>query len=424
MPLNPEKIREDFPLLARRNVTYLDNAATTQKPRQVIEAIKEFYEAMNANVHRGLHKLSQEASEAYEEAHEVVAKFIAAKDWRSVSFTRNATEALNIVAQAIAEKYLRAGDEVVVTVMEHNSNILPWVRISRLLNLKLKVVGLSSNQTLNYDELLEAITRRTKVVALTHISNVLGVLNDVKKVVREASQVGTLVVLDAAQSAPHIPLNVGDLGVDALAFSGHKMLGPTGIGVLYLRPELAEELPPPILGGGMVREVEIVGGEGVRYETANPPWKFEAGTPNIAGAVGLAEAVKYLTKLGMSNVEEHSRRLAEYAVRRLREEIEDYITIYGPTGPSLRIGIVSFNVIGANPHLVASMLDSEGVAVRSGFHCAQHLHYVLGAWRGSVRASFYIYNTVNDVDTLVNALKRTVEDLKGIGVIREGSPAT
>ncbi len=416
--LNPEQVRQDFPIFERRKgIIYLDNAATTHKPRQVIEAVRHFYEEINANVHRGVHTLSQEASKAFEEAHEIVAKFIGSRDWRSVSFTRNATESLNIFANSVAEKYLREGDEVVVTVMEHNSSILPWVRIAKLRGIKLRVVGINADHTLNYDELGEVVTTRTKVIAVTHVSNVLGTLNDVRRIVKEASQVGALVVLDAAQSAPHMPINVRELGVDALAFSGHKMLGPTGIGVLYLRPDLAEELPPPIMGGGMVKEVRLSNCS-VTYEVADPPWKFEAGTANIAGSIGLAAAVQYLTKLGMNNVRSHSMQLAEHAVRRLREVLEDRVVIYGPKDPSLRIGIVSFNINGVNPHLIASILDSEGIAVRSGFHCAQHLHQVLGAHEGSVRASFYIYNTEDDVEALASTLKRGVDELVRSGVLR------
>lgn len=415
MPLDPLRIREDFPIFTKRAIIYLDNAATTQKPKQVIQAVKEFYETYNANIHRGVYGLSQEASTMFEEAHEVVAKFIGACDWRSVVFTKNATEGLNIFANAVAEKYLREGDEVIVTVMEHNSSILPWARLSRLLNLRLKIVEITEDHTLNYEKLESAITSRTRVVAVTHVSNVLGAINDIRKVVKAASQVGALVIVDGAQSVPHMPVNVTELGIDALAFSGHKMLGPTGIGVLYLRPELAEELPPPVVGGGMVSEVTIVDG-GIRYVPADPPWKFEAGTPNIVGAIGLSVAVKYLQRIGMSDVEAHERKLTEYAMRRLREELGDEITLYGPKDVSLRGGIVSFNIKGMNPHLVASLLDSEGIAVRSGFHCAQHLHQILGANEGSVRASFYIYNTIEDIDALVEALANAVREAKFGGV--------
>ncbi len=412
MPLNPEELRKDFPIFMRnRGLVYLDNAATTQKPRQVLKAIMRYYEELNANVHRGLHRLSQRASEIYEEAHNVVAKFIGARDWREVVFTKNATESLNVIAQAIAGKYLSTGDGVVVTIMEHNSGILPWVRLSKLMNLKLRVIGLNSEGQLDYDELGEAIARDTKVVVVTHISNVLGVINDVRRVVREASQVGALVIVDAAQSVPHIPVDVKHLGADVLAFSGHKMLGPTGIGVLYLRKDLGEELDPPVTGGGMVREVRIVDGK-VKYEPAELPWKFEAGTPNIAGAVGLMAAIEYLGRLSMENVAEHSKMLASMTVKMLSDVLGDRVVIYGPRNPSERVGIVSFNLTGVNPHLVASYLDSRGIAVRSGYHCAQHLHEYLGARDGSVRASYYIYNTLSDVEALVNALEDMVSELE------------
>lgn len=412
MPLNPEKVREDFPIFDNeKGLVYLDNAATTQKPRQVIETVVKFYSEFNANVHRGLHRLSQKISSLYEEAHETVAKFIGASNWREIAFTKNSTESLNIIAQAIAEKYLEPGDEVVVTIMEHNSNVLPWVRLSRLLKLKLKVVGLTENQELNYDDLGNALTSRTKVVAVTHVSNVLGCINDIKHIVKEASQVGAFVILDAAQSAPHIPINVNELGVDALAFSGHKMLGPTGIGVLYIREDLANELSSPTPGGGMVSEVRYIHGK-IQYKEAAAPWKFEAGTPNIAGALGLVAAINYLSRIGMTNVEEHSRNLANLALKKLQEALGDNIIVYGPKNSMNRLGIVTLNLIGVNPHLVATYLDSKNIAVRSGYHCAQHLHDVLGASYGSVRASFYIYNTSEDVDTLVNALVELVNEIK------------
>ncbi len=415
MVIDPETIREDFPLLLNRKVTYLDNAATSQRPKQVIEAIAEFYRSLNSNVHRGIYELSQEASEVYEEAHEVVAKFIGSDDWRSVSFTRNSTESLNIIAQSLAEKELREGDEVIVTIMEHNSNVLPWVRLSKLLDLRLKVIALGDDYRLDYDELASEMTSRTKVVAVTHVSNVLGTINDIKRIKSLASEAGAYLIVDGAQSVPHLPVNVRELGVDALAFSGHKMLGPMGIGVLYLRPELAEDLPPPIVGGGMVKETGFREGT-LSYEVAEPPWKFEAGTPNVAGAVGLSEAVKYLSKLGMNNVEEFERGLTEYGLKELTTELGDELKVYGPRDLKVKAGIISFNICSANPHLIASLLSSEGIAVRSGYHCAQHLHQFIGASEGSVRASFYIYNTKGDVDKLANSLKKITKEIGKAGV--------
>lgn len=411
MGLDPYAIRDDFPIFKHRKVVYLDNAATSQRPKRVIEAVRAYYERFNANIHRGLHELSQEASRAYEEAHEVVAKFIGAESWDEVVFVRNATEALNMAAFSLGAKLVGRGDEIVVTIMEHHSNLLPWSALARLKGAKLKVVGLGEDFELDYRELEEAVTDRTKVVAVTHMSNVLGTINDVKRVAEVAHKVEALVVVDGAQSVPHIPVNVRELGADLLAFSGHKMLGPTGVGVLYARRELLEDMEPVIYGGGMIKEVHYSGGS-VEAVWAEPPWKFEAGTPNIAGGIGLAEAARYLMEIGMEEVRRHEERLTEYAIRRMEEELGERVVLYGPRRLSRRGGIVSFNLGGYSPHLVASILDGYGIAVRSGFHCAQPLHEYLGASKGSVRASFYIYNVPEDVDALVDGLKKALNLLE------------
>lgn len=400
--LDPEKIREDFPILKERRIVYFDNAATTQKPRQVIEAVKRFYERHNANIHRGLHDLSQEASELYEEAHRVVARFIGARDMSEVVFTRNTTESLNLVAYTLALSRLGPGDNVVTTIMEHHSGMLPWIYLSRLRGFEVRLVKVTGDGELDYGMLEELVDNRTRVVAVTHVSNMLGTVNDVRRIARVAHSVGAYLVVDAAQSAPHMKLNVREMDVDFLAFSGHKMLGPTGIGVLYAKREHLEELPPFLYGGDMVRAVHYVEGR-VEAKWNELPWKYEAGTPNIVGGVGLMEAVRYLERIGMENIEQYERRLTTYLLKRL-EELGDRIEVYGPRDPSRRTALAAFNVRGMDPHAVAAALNAYGIAVRSGYHCTQPLHEYLGIKKGSARASLYIYNTMEEIDYFIEAL--------------------
>lgn len=409
--LNPYEIRRDFPILEDRGIVYLDNAATSQKPVQVIEAMKRFYQAHNANIHRGLHTLSREASEEYEEAHSVVARFINAKSWGEVIFVRNTTEAINLVAYSWATDKLKSNDEVIVTVMEHHSNLLPWVAIAKKLGVKVKIIGLTSDYMLDYETLNQAVTERTRIIAVSHASNVIGTINDVKRIAALAHEVGAVCLVDGAQSVPHMPVNVRELDCDFLAFSGHKMLGPTGIGVLYGKEELLEEMKPFMYGGDMVREVKYHRGA-VEPVWNDLPWKFEAGTPNIAGGVGLAEAVKYLEKIGMEDVRAHEVELTDYAVKRF-SEIEE-LRLFGPSSSTHRCGIISFNLTGLDPHSLAAILDSRKIAVRSGFHCAQPLHEYLRLKEGTVRASFYIYNTREEVDLLHESLTEIAEMVKGV----------
>ena len=412
--LNPYEIRKDFPIFERRirgrPLVYLDSTATSQRPRQVIEAVNEFYRKYNANVHRGLHELSQEASEAYERAHEVIAKFINAYSWEEVVFVRNATEALNLVAYAWGMKNLEEGDEVVTTIMEHHSNLLPWWFICRLKKCKLKLVKLTNDYRLNYKELEESITERTKVVAVTHMSNVLGTINDVKRVVKIAKEVDAIVVLDGAQSVPHMPIDVRNLGVDFLAASGHKMLGPTGIGFLWGRKELLEEMNPFLLGGDMIKEVRFIGGK-IHPKWNRLPWKFEAGTPNIAGGIGLAVAAEYLMRLGMENVRAHEVEIVKYLFKRIEEEelLSTYLRHYGPTDLKWKGGVFAFLLGDLDPNHTAFLLNLEGIAIRSGHHCAQPLHDYLGLTKGTARASFYIYTTNEDIDVFINALVKIVK---------------
>ena len=403
---DPHEVRKDFPILNRkvndRPLVYLDNAATTQKPKQVVAAVVKYYFWQNANVHRGFHTLSQEASEAYERAHEVIAHFINAYSWEEVIFTYNSTESANLVAYTWGMENVGPGDEIVMTVMEHHSNMLPWRKLAKLKGAKVKYVDITDDGLLKYEEFEKVITDRTKVVAVTMMSNVLGTINDVKRIVRLAHEVGAVVVADGAQAVPHMPVNVRDLGVDFLIFSGHKMLGPTGIGVLWGRKDLLEELMPFKCGGDTIKDVTL---DDVVWHDL--PWRFEAGTPNIAGGVGLAAAAEYLMRLGMENVRGHEKQLTLYTFKRFEELGED-IDVYGPRNVEIRGGVISFNIKGLHHHTVGKALDLMGIAVRTGMHCAHPLHYRLGL-KGTVRASYYIYNTEEDVDALIDALKLIIK---------------
>jgi len=395
-------VRGDFPELSR-GITYLDNAASTLKPVSVVEAMREFSYRSYANVHRGVHRLSMEASKAYEDAHEAFAKFIGAGGWDEVVFVKNTSEAMQLVALTLYfNGYIGRGDEIIVTMAEHHSTLLPWWRIAKMAGARIKLLPLDSEGRPLWDRLDSMITERTRVVAFAHVSNVTGYVSPVREVARRAHKAGALVVLDAAQSAPHLRFNVRELEVDFAAMSGHKMLGPTGIGVLWGRRDLLEELEPPLGAGGTVIRSRLVGGE-VRVEWEEPPWKFESGTPPIIEAVGLAKAVEYLGKIGMDNVESHERRLTEVAMK-LLSEIEG-LSFVGPSRPGERHGIVSFNVEGEDPDTLGLLLDSKKVAVRTGLHCAHILHDHLGYPKGSVRASVYIYNCPEDLERLYEALR-------------------
>jgi len=408
MTLDPYKIREDFPILKRKindyPLIYFDNAATSQKPRQVIEAIKDFYEKHNANVHRAVHTLSQEASELYENAHEEVARFINAKGLAEIVFVRGTTEAINLVAYAWGLHNLKKGDEVLVTLMEHHSNIVPWENLSKLNGFQVKYAQVNKDATLNYEAFEKMISDKTKIVCMSHISNVTGVINDVKRIAKAAHEQGALILVDGAQSVPHMPVDVKDLDVDFLAFSGHKMLAPTGIGVLYGKRELLERMEPFHGGGEMIREVTF-DPEKKRCSIAwnSLPWKFEAGTPHTSGGIGLMEAVRYLKHIGMENVKTHEETLTEYALRNMKERCES-IQIYGPQDPSAKCGIIPFGVKDLSSHDIALFLDNYGIMVRSGYHCAQPLHELLKL-SSSARASFYIYNTREEIDRFIEVLK-------------------
>jgi len=407
--LDPYKIREDFPILKRKinnhPLIYFDSAATSQKPKQVIEAIKEFYEKHNANVHRAVHTLSQEASELYENAHEEVAKFINADSMEEIIFVRGTTEAINLVAYAWVLPNLEREDEVLVTLMEHHSNIVPWENLSKTKGFQVKYVEVNDDGTLDYESFEDAISRKTKIVCLPHVSNVTGIINNVKRVVKIAHEYNSLVLVDGAQSVPHLPVDVKDLDVDFLAFSGHKMLGPTGIGVLYGKREILERMPPFHGGGEMIREVafdKITRRCSISWNDL--PWKFEAGTPNICGGVGLMAAIKYLKNIGMENVTVYEKTLTRYAMQHMQKC--KTVKIYGPEDASVKCGIIPFGVEGLGSHDVALFLDSYGIMIRSGFHCAQPLHEKLRL-KSSARASFYIYNTREEIDRFVEVLRET-----------------
>lgn len=395
-------LRDDFPEILVRKIHYLDSAASALKPSSVIRAMSEFASTSYANVHRGSYEISREATRAYEEAHERVARFIGAFSWREVIFTKNTTESIQLVATTLLfNKVIEEGDEIVTSEAEHHSNLLPWVRVAERARAKIRLIPVNEEGVPRWDLLGEMISRRTKVVAIGHASNVTGYVADVRSVAKLAHEVGALVVVDGAQSVPHMRVNVKDLGADFLAFSGHKIMGPTGIGVLWGREDLLESLEPPLGGGGTVSRVSAEG-DSVKISWSPSPAKFEAGTPPIIEAVGLSAAIEYLERIGMDRVEEHERELTRYAISRL-SEVEGFRHI-GTRDLSRKLGIVAFNVGSIDPGLVGAWLDAKGIAVRAGFHCAHVLHERLGERAGSVRASFYIYNCRDDIDALASAL--------------------
>ncbi|WP_457630200.1 aminotransferase class V-fold PLP-dependent enzyme [Oceanithermus sp.] len=393
---DPEAVKRDFPIFTSNpGLVFLDSAASSQKPRPVIEAMVAYYERDHANVHRGAYALSERATAAYEEARERLARFLGAET-DEVVFVRNATEALNLVAYAWGLEHLREGDEILLTEMEHHANLVPWQLVARRTGAVVKAVPLTAAGELDRDAFAAMLTGRTRIFSVTQMSNVLGVVNPVAELARAAREAGALVVVDGAQAAPHLPVRVRELGADFYALSGHKMLGPTGAGVLWGRREVLAELPPFLGGGSMIDRVSVA-----QSTFAEPPQRFEAGTPAIAEAIGLGAAAGYLMALGMENVWEHDRQLLEYALEKLAEV--PGLTLYGPAGAE-RGAVVAFNLGTLHPHDLATFLDQHGVAVRTGHHCAQPLHRRLGV-AATARASFYVYNTRDDVDSLVAALR-------------------
>ncbi|HFI0305717.1 cysteine desulfurase [Streptococcus sp. ZY1909104] len=402
-----EECKLDFPILDQivndEPLVYLDNAATTQKPQQVLDVLADYYQKDNANVHRGVHTLSERSTARYEAARQTVADFIRAKSSKEILFTRGTTTGINWVAQ-FARDLLQADDEVIISVQEHHSNIIPWQQACQKTGAKLRYVTLKNGE-LDMDVLKEVLSEKTKFVSLAHISNVLGSVAPIKEIAELVHAVGAYLVVDGAQSTPHMAIDVQDLDVDFFAFSGHKMLGPTGVGVLYGKQELLEQMSPVEFGGEMI---EFVYEQSATWKEL--PWKFEAGTPNIAGAIGLAAAIDYLNDIGMEHVQQHEEELIAYIWPKL--QAIPGLTIYGSQDVSKRTGLIAFNLDDLHPHDVATALDYEGVAVRAGHHCAQPLLSYLQV-PATVRASFYIYNTKADCDKLVDALLKTKEFFNG-----------
>ena len=402
--LDVKKIREDFPILSRqvygKPLVYLDNAATSQKPRSVIQTLVDYYEGYNANVHRGIHALSMEATDRFEEARQKVADFIKAETTESIIWTRNTTEAINLVANTWATDQIKAGDEIVLTQMEHHSNLVPWQKVAREKGAVLRFLPLAEDGSLNLEDVDSIITPRTRLLSLAHMSNSLGTINPVKELAAKARAVGAAVLIDGAQSVPHLPVDVNDIDCDFLAFSGHKMLGPTGVGVLYVKRDVLEQMEPFLRGGEMVLEVS--------YDDATwnyLPMRFEAGTPNIADAIAMGAAVDYLETLGMDNVREHEVQLTQHALEAFKELEE--LDVFGPPDPNVRGGIVSFHSDDVHPHDIGTVLDRQGIAIRTGHHCTMPLMGILRVV-ATARASFYIYNTEEEVDLLVDGIKQAL----------------
>jgi cysteine desulfurase / selenocysteine lyase len=403
--MNIQQIRQDFPILQRevhgKPLIYLDNAATSQKPRQVIQALVDYYEGYNANVHRGIHALAEEATAAYEAARRKVARFIGADGPDEIVFTRNTTESINLVAYTWGRTNLGPGDEIVLSEMEHHSNLVPWQILAQEKGARLRFAQTTPEGTLDLEQVRQLIGSRTKLVSLIHQSNVLGTINPIAEIARLAHDQGALLLADGAQSVPHMPVSVGKLGCDFLAFSSHKMLGPTGVGVLWGRREILNEMPPFLGGGEMIANVEL---ESSTYNEL--PWKFEAGTPNIADVIALGAAIDYLEAIGMDAIREHERELTAYAIASL--DALPRVKLLGPRDPSKRGGVVTFSLGEIHPHDISAVLDYEGIAIRAGHHCCQVLHKKL-TLPATARASFYLYNTEAEVDALVKGLSRVEE---------------
>ena len=398
-PLDIESLRKDFPILQRmvngHLITYLDSAATSQKPKQVILALEDYYKRYNANIHRGVYKLSEEATQAYEDAHTKVASLIDAS-FDEIIFTRNATEGFNLVAYAWGLEHVKEGDNIIVSWMEHHSNLVPWQFVARQNGAVLKHIRITEDGLLDMDHFLSILDERTKIVSITQFSNVLGTINDVKTIGKLSHEKGAVFIVDAAQSVPHFAISVKEIDCDFMAFSGHKMLGPTGIGVLYGKKDILNTMRPFLYGGDMISEVNLD-----KSSWNETPWKFEAGTPNIAGGIGLGVAADYLLGVGLDRIFEHTRNITKYALQKLSEI--PGVVIYGPKEINLRGGVISFNVKGIHAHDLASILDRFGIAIRAGHHCAMPLMKRLGI-QACARASFYLYNTLEDVDKLIEGI--------------------
>lgn len=404
--MDVDLIRRDFPILERRvrggkPLVYLDNAATSQKPSQVVQALVDFYTRSNANIHRGIHALSEEATALYEGTRKKAAAFIGAPSPASVIFTRNTTESVNLIAHAWGPRNVRAGDEILLTEMEHHSNLVPWQMLAKRQGAALKFIPVTGDGLLALEELPGLLTERTRLVALTLMSNVLGTINPIRQIARAAHEKGVPILVDGAQGVPHLPVDVRVLDCDFLAFSAHKMLGPTGVGLLYVKEDLLPDLEPFLGGGEMIRDVWLD-----RAVWNDPPWKFEAGTPNIADVAAFGAALDYLTGIGMEAIRLHEQALTAHALARL-SQIEG-LTVHGPQTADSRGGVVSFAVQGVHPHDLGQILDAEGVAIRAGHHCCKPLMRKLGVI-ATARASFYLYNTLQEADALIRAVQKAKE---------------
>ncbi|MGG4169580.1 cysteine desulfurase [Rossellomorea vietnamensis] len=403
--MDVKEIRKQFPILDQEvnghPLVYLDSAATSQKPVSVIEAVNDYYRGYNSNVHRGVHTLGTRATDGYEGAREKVRNFINASSTQEVIFTRGTTTAINTVAASYGRANLGEGDEIVITHMEHHSNIIPWQQLAKETGATLKYVPLQENGTIAIEDVRETVTPQTKIVSIMMVSNVLGTMNPIKEITKIAHENGAVMVVDGAQAAPHMKIDVQDLDCDFFAFSGHKMVGPTGIGVLYGKKKHLNNMEPVEFGGEMI---DFVGLQESTWKEL--PWKFEGGTPIIAGAIGLGAAIDFLEQVGLHNIEEHEHKLAAYALDKMNEV--EGMTIFGPSDPGQRAGLVTFNIDDVHPHDVATVLDAEGIAVRAGHHCAQPLMKWLNV-SATARASFYLYNTEEDIDKLVAGLVKTKE---------------
>lgn len=403
--MNISSVRNDFPILKQevneQTLVYLDNAATSQKPQIVIDAVSKYYETTNSNVHRGVHTLGSQATDMYEGVREKIREFINAAETAEIIYTRGTTAAINIVATSFGIANLSAEDEIVISPAEHHSNLIPWQQVARITGATLRYFELESDGTLSLEKAAAAINHRTKIVALAHASNVLGTINPIKEVAAMAHAEDAIIIVDGAQAVPHMSVDVQALDVDFYAFSGHKMMGPTGIGVLYGKRELLEEMEPVEFGGEMIDFVTL---DDATWKEL--PWKFEAGTPIIAGAIGLGAAIDYLKELGMDTVAQHGEEIITYALEQLTA-IEG-LEIHGPIDPKKRTALISFNVSDIHPHDLSTVLDEQGIAIRAGHHCAQPLMKWLGA-SATARASFYVYNTKEEVDSLVKAIELTKE---------------
>lgn len=405
LTLDPKIIRKDFPFFQHptaKPIIYLDSAATSQRPSKVIDAEMDYYQRYNSNVHRGVYQISVEATDVYERAREKIARFINARSPKEIIFVRSTTEAINLIAQTWGRANIQDGDNVLLTEMEHHSNIVPWMMLCKEKGASLRYLGVDDEGFLNLDQLDSSLDGRSKLLAFTHASNVLGTINPAREMIRRAHDKGALVVLDSAQTTPHMATDVRDLDCDFMAFSGHKMLGPTGIGILYAREDILDHMEPFLYGGDMIKEVH-------KYTARwnDLPWKFEAGTPNIAGAIGLGAAVDYINGLGIDQIRAHEMAITSRALDLLQSISQ--VTVYGPKDPEKRAGLISFNIEGVHAHDVASILDTHGVCIRAGHHCAQPLMERLGV-AATTRASFHIYNSNEDIDMLIHS----IEAVKGV----------